>query len=317
MKKKQSEESIFIENILTQASKYCDTFRKPLYHYTNAEGLKDIINDGEIWGSHYKFSNDPTEIEYSYKLMIEILERYIINETDSRIKSFFEKYLEYQKIFVTYSGFNIFSASFSEKGDLLSQWRGYGDNSFGYCIGIDLFKIGRKSVGLTYPVSTNSPKIKLIKIIYDKKKQEEILGNYLDQLKEYINKNKNLKEDSGLLYGIYLVIFPLIACLFKDQHFEEEEEWRLIYTPLTIIRSDKLKPDELKLNYRANNKLIIPYVKINIKKIGSDLIPINEIVIGPKGDKTKSIMGIDILLKYKGYPDDLKSKIHKSSIPLT
>ncbi len=315
------ESELFIKNILSQASKYCGDFRKPLYHYTTAKGLKGIINDGEIWASHYKFTNDPSEIQYSYKLIVEILELYIKKENDTRIKSFFENYLNLQRNIIeiekNYSSYNIFLASFSEKKDLLSQWRGYGDNAFGYCIGIDLYKTCRKSAGLSSFQVKNLSKVNLIKIIYNENKQMKIILNYLDQLKEFVKGKKDLKENSGLLYGIYLTIFPLIACLLKDPHFEEEEEWRLIYAPLVFIKNDKLKKDELTINYRTNNKVIIPYVKMNITNENSNLIPVNEIIFGPRSDETKARTGLEILLEDKGYPDDTISKIHKSGIPLT
>ena len=316
MVKLLNKSELLVENILYLASKHCNNYNKPLYHYTNAKGLYGIINDGEIWGSHYKFTNDPSEFIYSYKLIIEILKQYIDKQNETRIISFFEKYLNLLQEIVELQAIDlsklyIYVASFSEDKDLLSQWRGYGDNSVGYSIGIDLFNIDGIYTGLSSVYAKDS-KIFLVKIIYDEQEQRDVIVNYLDQINKYIVENENLDESSGLLYGVYLVIFPLIACLLKNPVFAEEKEWRLIYVPLTYKDND-----EFNINFRVNYKIIIPYVKMNLTNENSNIIPINEIIFGPRLEETKARMGLEILLESNGYTDEIHSKLNKSSIPLS
>lgn len=35
---------------------------RPLYHYTDARGLKGIIESGQIWFTDYRHMNDPSEL---------------------------------------------------------------------------------------------------------------------------------------------------------------------------------------------------------------------------------------------------------------
>jgi len=36
--------------------------KTPLYHYTDANGLKGIIENDEIWFTDYRYLNDPSEL---------------------------------------------------------------------------------------------------------------------------------------------------------------------------------------------------------------------------------------------------------------
>ncbi len=306
--------SLFFEYVVNSASNYGSGLEKTLFHYTNAEGLNGIINNGEIWGSHYKFTNDPTEIDYSYKLILKILKNFIKKETDSKIKKHFQYYFNLQEAALAIeSPLNIYLACFSETKDLLSQWRGYGDNACGYCIGIDLYKNANINPDL-YTAETRYSHLFLKKIIYQKRKQEEIIIGVFKHLRAFIEVHKDY--DVKGVSGIFLTFFPLIACLMKNPKFKEEKEWRLIYTSNRFVNEGELTIDR-QINYRTNNKVIIPYIKMKIKNENSKLIPVNEIIFGPRSNETKARIGIEMLLRNKGYGNDTIPKLKKSSIPLT
>jgi len=57
-------------------------------------------------------------------------------------------------------------------------------------------------------------KLHLIKLIYDKRVQEDILNNYLKQLKDFYLKEEDISADSGLFYGIYLQFSIKIGIFF-------------------------------------------------------------------------------------------------------
>jgi len=38
--------------------------KKPLYHYTDATGLKGVIENDEIWFTDFRYLNDPSELRH-------------------------------------------------------------------------------------------------------------------------------------------------------------------------------------------------------------------------------------------------------------
>lgn len=41
-----------------------DAVTAPLYHYTDARGLKGIIASQQVWFTHFAHLNDPTEMQF-------------------------------------------------------------------------------------------------------------------------------------------------------------------------------------------------------------------------------------------------------------
>jgi len=120
-----------------------------LYHYTSAEGLLNIIDSGKFWATHYRFLNDPEEILYSFKLF----DRLFLENSPKRLSFFANNVDEESGLIIgnyhlMYTGqrgvipeYEYYITGFSEEKDLLSQWRGYGDNGEGFAIGVDPLKI--------------------------------------------------------------------------------------------------------------------------------------------------------------------------------
>lgn len=107
----------------------------PLYHYTDANGLKGIIQNEEIWLTDYKNLNDPSEITYGMEVINKLL-REIGESSDRRINLFCKMIVDlfcHENVGTT---LDFFIASLSRNGNDLGQWRGYGDNGLGYALGI-------------------------------------------------------------------------------------------------------------------------------------------------------------------------------------
>ncbi len=103
-----------------------------LYHYTSQEGLLGIIENGEIWATDILYLNDEREFKLAFELACNLL--------SSRISAASQKAQALQNIRslvtqVAKDRRNVYVSSFSAKGDLLSQWRGYCPQGMGYAIG--------------------------------------------------------------------------------------------------------------------------------------------------------------------------------------
>ena len=58
-----------------------------LYHYTNSNGIKGIIESGTFWATHHIFFSDPEELDYGIKICDEILSGIIKSEEKNNIIS--------------------------------------------------------------------------------------------------------------------------------------------------------------------------------------------------------------------------------------
>ncbi len=92
-----------------------------LYHYTSVNGLRGIIDSGNIWATHLGFLNDLSEgraalADEAYRARLE--------ETDKRAPLFIASFCRHQE-------------PHQQKNGLLSQWRGYAGEGGGYCVVFD------------------------------------------------------------------------------------------------------------------------------------------------------------------------------------
>ena len=91
---------------------------KLLYHYCSVETFFQIIKNQTLRLTNIQYMNDSEELHYGMDLLGEAEDKYKLIDKRSR---------DYV---------NIYAMCFSEMGDLLSQWRGYGDNAEGLSISL-------------------------------------------------------------------------------------------------------------------------------------------------------------------------------------
>jgi hypothetical protein len=152
-----------------------------LYHYTSLEGLIGILKSQSIWASHCEFLNDSSEFLHalsfakSYSGNIYMEDDYLaafgwgmrhaLEEMDKH---------------------DIYVSSFSEKPDLLSQWRGYCPKSAGICIGFDKNSIESFCSKKGY---------KLSKCLYDHDQQQEHITELVNSCLQNFPKAKISRAD--------------------------------------------------------------------------------------------------------------------------
>jgi len=238
---------------------------KLLYHYTSTKGIKGILESKKVWATNVRYLNDSKE----FYLVFE----YALREAQKRIKtasgmekSCYEFFLELMDSPHGWSserswirGFDnshqLFTCSFSERGDLLSQWRAYCPTG-GYSIGFETSSI-------TEVIEREKPKYELYPCVYKEDVQKEIIKEYFDSGIASVSGQlgNNNKDEMIKAYGSDLQ-FKLveIAPIFKHHSFEEEREWRLVYDA-KFGRVEKFK-------FRDDGALLKPYVEFPLLQKG-------------------------------------------------
>jgi hypothetical protein len=232
-----------------------------LYHYTSHNAFTSIISNKSLWSHDYRLSNDGREIQYALDISTVALEQIKSHEGFSEyiepIKEFFED--PFNPFALRSIDGYICISSFSEEGNLLSQWRAYAPKN-GYSIGFD-------SNALKYIAKANAFKFGMVE--YDFGKSVELI---VAILKIYIlecqrNDVKDANELIKMMEAHLLTIIPLI----KHESFSEEKEWRLF----RYFSTGEL----MKFNNGINS--IRPYYPIALSKNNRIIECLKHIVIGP------------------------------------
>jgi hypothetical protein len=92
-----------------------------LYHYTSVNGLRGIVDSGNVWATHLGFLNDLSEGRAALE---DEAYRARLAETDRRSPLFIASFCRHQELH-------------QQKNGLLSQWRGYAGEGGGYCVVFD------------------------------------------------------------------------------------------------------------------------------------------------------------------------------------
>jgi len=256
-----------------------------LYHYTSVDGLRGIITNRVLWATSIHHLNDTQELLHALHLASQAVQAYRPASLTTLQVNLGMQMLEYiEKL----KSLKLFIASFSEEGDLLSQWRAYCPREGGY------------SLGLSAPVVLSLAErngFSLYPCIYDREEQRDliqfIVGSYLGLLQGItVSANratKGLVESAAFNFVGALV---RVAPLLKHPTFFEEREWRLVATTPPVGNSVKSR--------RVGNS-VLPYREIRLAGAGSDSgTVIGKVVVGPARKLQASVDAIRKVLHAEG-----------------
>ena len=257
---------------------------KILYHYTDQEGLLGIIGKKEIWASHTQYLNDQREFRHAIELVRDELSR-MVQRADTQAQPFVEEMNQGMHEHDGMESVNVCVCSFSEEGDILSQWRAYGD-------GVAKFSIGFSGALLRQVVESAEMKSWLVPCLYREGEQralvQALLEDVLRENMEWVPQGDIENEDKYLLRRVHLIAYlNRYAPILKHETFSEEREWRIVTRPL-MCRNKRF-------DYRPGRSMLIPYYRIPLA--GPDVeFGVERIVVGPvpHGDRAvqaaKSLM---------------------------
>lgn len=281
-----------------------------IYHYTDLNGLIAILESQSFYCTNINFLNDRKEFNHGVDLVKENINSIKENKDNKEILKHLKTEID------SILDIDRYVTCFSKNGDLLSQWRSYGNQGKGIAIGFAPHEMEESLADEVFGMD----------IVYNPENQNGIIEEYLKIIPEYFKQNKKLFDWGNYNYD-YLVAKSTIEFIegalatFKHPSFIEEEEFRIEYKFDGILNKTK----EKEILFRSSDNLIIPYVKLFSKfteekhkpdnekhtDFGTKL-PLTEIILGPSLDYEINKVGIEKLLDKTNYKN---IEIKESAIP--
>jgi len=187
-----------------------------------------------------------------------------------------------------------FAICFSEKGDSLAQWRGYGAGTRGAAVGFNTAAIQ----------SISTENYQLWKLLYNRDTQRTLVYQLTMSAERLREKSPHDLEAIARALSSALARAQLH---FKNPDFESENEVRHVagYWP------DQPNPF---LDFRSTPTSIIPFMPTLGKIPKNKPLPITEIILGPNVDSELMFAALPDFLRQCSF-DPSKIKISKSKIP--
>lgn len=275
-----------------------------IYHYTSLNGLIGIIESQSLFASNLYYLNDRKEYQHGIEIILDTIKDLKNEKSNSPVLSEVEKNIELIKQSERYV------TCFSSDGDLLSQWRAYGNNGGGISIGFNRENI--EDGFFSQFIHSNM-------ILYDEADQKYSIRKQIELILTYFEEKMDFFDwgnfDSDFLIAKVIIDFlEKTISIYKHPSFQDEKEYRLEYELDGYIN----KQDAEELNFRTSNNLIVPYIRLTSKyneflkskeeknELNEPIflikkLPIAKIILGPSIEFTALKNAVNLLLTKNGY----------------
>jgi hypothetical protein len=186
------------------------------YHYTTLGALHGIINEKVLWLTSMNCTNDPDELDHSYRFASNYLK---LSEAKDPIVAGMIAAInkEFPNDFQPFEC-DSYAMAFTELGDSAFHWAMYGDDFKGVAIGVRLYKLQNflSEIGL-YAPSLIEKHIRVDQVVYSDKNKTSTLDAILTA------------TDVHDLENSLHTLFSLIHASFKREDFSYEKEHRIVF----------------------------------------------------------------------------------------
>ncbi|HEV2095936.1 MAG TPA: DUF2971 domain-containing protein, partial [Chthoniobacterales bacterium] len=272
-----------------------------VYHYTDQNGIKGILETQELWCTHIAYMNDASEHGFAEKLMLDALKS-LAESTDAepRMRDLAKRAKDFWKGWTTPNAKQeeIFQSpirgdyigSFSKESDDLSLWRAYSITG-------SRFSIGFRTDFLT--------PFNFWEVKYDADEAMQAMKDKFISHIKWSTEHPNsgpfghpYDGHSGETTELCRMLIA-IGLRYKHSKFRAEREWRISGTTMP------------KRKFRNGKSFIIPY---GVVELPPDKKPIASIIVGPCAHRELSVSSVrDMLLMY----DWQKGRTLHDYIPVT
>lgn len=278
-----------------------------VYHYCSVETFFQIITNHTLRLSDIEKTNDFMEKKWAIQQCLQYIESNLNNPDYpcSECPEAASALLREMKLQFQQYNTMILAACFSAKRDLLSQWRGYGENGCGVCIGIssgtefmEAFHRAQHYLALKGSMQPLPSGLLFHSIQYT---TEEIQTACMQQFCIYVQLVPLRMSPQDAASQLVHMIYPVLP-FFKSYAFSEEAEWRCVYYPelpfppyenetfdekqFQQLLSSQTREQQLDhfrmlpLDYRLRKDNLVPYRDVWFDTSGRQFI--QSVTIGPK-----------------------------------
>ena len=296
-------ESFLASSALSDLSGSSSSIPDHLWHYSDSAGAAGILQSGELWATDAMFMNDPSElqlVEGTFEVLFRNEQLLADSLTPVERSSFRDAF--WQSLRGLSQDPGVYAVCFSEAGDLLSQWRTYGDRGGGYALGFDATVFGNlMALGFRF-----------FKVRYDIDDHvaggRELIKIAANALASFRPTDMSLRAEAVLEVASDLAIAAQWFSLqIKHPAYEQEQEWRLIYRPVWDRR------EQLPRAFRATPRGLVPFVRVPFERLGTtSKAAVRQVKMGPTAREDLHGRAMNYLLGDLGF--DLQ--VEQSSIPL-
>ena len=278
-----------------------------VFHYTNDIGFHEIIKSGNLWMSDYTTLNDPSEIRYGLDVGILSLEDECKRRGSPPLLRSLARTFTTVASLETPNFVRAFVLSMCADSNDLTQWRSYGDNGRGYCLGFDTAILDHAFLKFSssYKTSAGSFFVK-----YDSAELRYLLDTFSSNAAEAVMAldRATLSQTVAALSAIstnLLFAAILTALHFKHPAYKSEQEYRYI-----IVTAPTMKLQGT--NHRARQHKLIDYLNFNWKQ--SHRSALRSITVGPAAgfDLTRSFVSDTMRLYFPAAPSPI---IDRCNVP--
>ncbi len=283
-----------------------ETYEEALFHYTDPYGFEGIVRSKTLWATSYRWLNDAEDVRFGERVIDNVAKRLACDSTLSdEHRWLFDQFLQQHDALRLTKVTDVYIASLSEDGNLLSQWRGYAGNGAGFALGFSSLRLPQKENPDAQLV------LRLVKCLYDpsiyKEEVSHVLLRLADGIVRYIQTYaRSMPTLDAFVRKALVLMLRWTATLtpkLKHSAFAEERERRLVVIPMPGHE------DEL-VRFRPTSRGIVPYIPIDLADDGEmpDLTRVN---VGPTQDADSGVDSPTRLLRQLGY----SAVVESSGIP--
>lgn len=296
-----------------------------LYHYTDTAGLLGILGSpvafpgtdegtfatekgatfGTLWATDARYLNDAQELTFGAEMLAAKLDT--LAETapsglvHDRLRSLAIDTRNGEFEYNTSSKVekpNPHVTCFCTSGNLLSQWRGYGDGGGGYAIGftgtaIEELITVNASLFKSNPGLSVGPVRQAVRVRYGEVEAEPFLDECAGEIRHGLEQIESSKKSYRWPDTFHGVIATWLAQV-KHDAFREESEWR-------VTVDQEWGGDEAQ--FRAGRVGLIPHQKLYFPITKGGIPSVKEIIVGPGGERELRKEALERLLGKIGSPD--------------
>lgn len=299
-----------------------------------------ILTKGELWAGHVLYLNDSKEFIHALELAEGVLQKRLEAATSDAERALITRLIDRAERAEQATKADVYAASLTTQGDLLSQWLSYCPGGGGFSIGFDGEKLAANARESCFTLRRceYDPDAKRAII-------EEIVESTLHGFREELEKSFKFEEaarDQGFLVKLIANIRsragPFFSSLsfwaditgkapiLKHESFCAEDEWRLIPEPFgqTIARglerwATMQKGETFQIEsgpqipeFREGRGSLVPYVPVSLLADGVGKPPVVRIIVGPTRYPELALSALQRYTKKLGY-DDVELKLTRAT----